>query len=81
MASEIQSHKLSFIQEYLRLNDENIIHKLTDFLHNEKSKKVQENLKRMTEHELIEKLNKSEKDIEQGKLISQSEIKEYFNIK
>ena len=53
----------------------------SDLLHNEISKKVQENIKRMTENELIEKLDRSEKDIEQGKLMSQFEIKEYFNIK
>ncbi len=81
MAPEIQSQKLSFIQEYLRLNDETIINKLTDFLHYEKSKKVCQKPIQMTECELIAKLDKSEKDIEEGKVTSQMEIKEYFNIK
>jgi hypothetical protein len=34
----------------------------------------------MSQQELIGKLNKSETDIIQGKLISQFEVKEYFKI-
>lgn len=81
MTPEIQSQKLSFIQEYLRLNDETIINKLMDILHYKKSKKVHQKPIQMNEDELIAKLARSEKAIKEGRLMSQPEIKEYFNIK
>jgi hypothetical protein len=81
METDIQAQKLSFIQEFLRINDEAIIQKLSVFLQKEKSKKIQNNLKVLSQEDIILKLNKSENDIVQGKLISQTEIKDYFNLK
>ncbi len=58
MTTDIQSHKMLFLQEYLRLNDEQIINKLSNLLHQEKSKKLNIALKPMTQNELSEKLEK-----------------------
>ena len=78
MTTDIQSHKVLFIQEYLRLNDEQIINKLSNLLHTEKSKKLNVELKPMTENEFSEKLENSEQDIATGNIYSQQEVELFF---
>ena len=67
-----------FLQEYLRLNDEQIINKLSNLLHQEKSKKLNIELKPMTQNELSEKLEKSERDIATGNIYGQQEVEAFF---
>jgi hypothetical protein len=76
--TDIQTHKMLFLQEYLRLNDEQIINKLSNLLHREKSKKLNIDLKPMTLSELSEKLENSEKDIATGNIYSQQEVDMFF---
>jgi hypothetical protein len=78
MGTDIQSHKMLFIQEYLRLNDEQIINKLSNLLHSEKAKKINIELKPMTQNEFSEKLEKSERDIATGNIYSQQDIEIFF---
>lgn len=78
MTTDIQSHKMLFLQEYLRLNDEQIINKLSNLLHQEKSKKLNIELKPMTQSEFSEKLEKSERDIATGNIYSQQEVELFF---
>lgn len=79
MSADVQTRKMLFMQEYLRLNDEHIIDKLNDVLHKEKSKKLKIKLKTMTQDELAEKLNRSEKNIENGQVYSQNEVESFFS--
>jgi len=78
MGADIQSRKMLFMQEYLRLNDEQIIDKLSDLLHKEKSKMLKVKFKPITQDELETKLNRSEKNIENGEIYSQSEVENFF---
>ncbi len=78
MIVDIQTRKMLFLQEYIRLNDEQIIDKLNDLLHREKSKRLKIIMKPMTQNELDEKLNRSEQNIENGQVYSQNEVKSFF---
>lgn len=78
MGADIQSRKMLFMQEYLRLNDEQIIDKLSDLLHKEKSKMIKVKFKPITQDELEAKLNRSEKNIENGEIYSQREVENFF---
>ncbi|MDZ7934691.1 MAG: hypothetical protein U5M51_06970 [Emticicia sp.] len=78
MTTDIQSHKMIFIQEYLRLNDEQIINKLSNLLHQEKSKKLDVELKPMTQNDFLAKLEKSEIDISTGNIYGQQEVEAFF---
>jgi hypothetical protein len=78
MVADIQSRKMLFMQEYLRLNDEQIIDKLSDLLHKEKSKMTKVKFKPRTQDELEAKLNRSEKNIENGEIYSQIEVENFF---
>ena len=51
MGADIQTRKMLFVQEYLRINDEQIVDKLNDLLHKEKSKRLKIKLKTMTQGE------------------------------
>ena len=78
MIADIQTRKMLFLQEYIRLNDEQIIDKLNDLLRREKSKRLKVSMKPMTQNELDEKLNRSEQNIENGQVYSQNEVKSFF---
>jgi len=78
MVADIQSRKMLFMQEYLRLNDEQIIDKLSDLLHKEKSKMTKVKFKPITQDELEAMLNRSEKNIENGEIYSQIEVENFF---
>ncbi len=78
MSADVQTRKMLFMQEYLRLNDEHIIDKLNDLLHKEKTKRLKIKLKTMTQDELAEKLNRSEINIENGQVYSQNEVESFF---
>ena len=78
MIADIQTRKMLFLQEYIRLNDEQIIDKLNDLLRREKSKRLKVSMKPMTPNDLDEKLNRSEQNIENGQVYSQNEVKSFF---
>lgn len=78
---DIQTRKLRFMEEYIRLTDETIIEKLAQLLREEKQKTMQAKLTPMTTEQLAEKLDLSEKDIREGRLHTQAEIENYFKNK
>jgi hypothetical protein len=78
---DIQAHKLEFLSEYLRINDEEILLKLSTLLRRERQKRVKGYLQPMTQEELSNKLKKAENDIQEGKVMSQLEIEAYFKNK
>lgn len=75
---DIQAHKLEFLSEYLRINDEELLLKLSTLLRRERQKRVKGYLQPMTQEELLNKLKKAENDIEEGKVMSQQEVEAYF---
>lgn len=78
---DIQAHKLEFLSEYLRINDEELLLKLSTLLRRERQKRVKGYLQPMTQEELLNKLKKAENDIEEGKVMSQQEVEAYFKNK
>ena len=72
---DIQTRKLNFIQEFLRLKNEKLIAKLENILKSEKVKKYQENLNPMTEDELNQIIDDAEKDSANGNLTSAVDLR------
>jgi hypothetical protein len=72
---DIQTKKLHFVQEFLRLNDENLIDKIVDLLRKEKKKKMEKELRPFSKNELNEIIDSAESDSEKGRLISARELK------
>ena len=72
---------MEFLSEYLRINDEELLLKLSTLLRRERQKRVKGYLQPMTQEELSNKLKKAENDIQEGKVMSQQEIESYFKNK
>ena len=75
---DLQTRKLSFMEEYLRLNDEALIDKLTALLKKERQKNLRKQLHPMSAQQLADKLERSEADIKAGNLHSQAEVEQYL---
>ena len=78
---DIQSIKLKFIEDFLRLQNEHLILKLNEFLNIEKKKIYENSLKPMTINELHKKIGQAEKDIEEGNVFTQDQVEEIFSKK
>jgi len=77
----LQIRKLNFIEEYLRITNENILDVLETVLKKEKTKAISAQIKPMTLQDLQIKLDRSEQDIKNGKIYSQEEIEQIFKNK
>ena len=66
--------KLRFVQEFLRVADENIIIKLEQLLRLEKRKKVSEKLAPMSMDESNKRIDQSEEDFKNGKFIETNDL-------
>ena len=65
---DIQSRKISFIQQYLSLTNVEIIEKLEKLLKQESKKTFKSTLKPMTHDELDKKIEEAEEDIKNGRV-------------
>ncbi len=59
---DIEARKLHFIQEFLRVSDEELVAKLEKLLRIERKKKLEEEIRPMTLKEFNETIDKSEDD-------------------
>ena len=59
---DIQARKIHFVQEFLRVADDELVTKLERLLRVERKKKLEEGLSPMTMNELNEIIDKSEDD-------------------
>ncbi len=73
---DLEARKLLFVQEFLRIQDEDIIIGLEKLLRKEKAKWVEENLKPMTKEEYQSEVDKAMEDSEKGCMTEASELKE-----
>jgi hypothetical protein len=64
----IQVRNIQFVQEFLRVADDEIVAKLENLLRVERKKKLDEELNPMTLKELNEMIDNSEEDIKNGKV-------------
>jgi hypothetical protein len=65
---DIQARKIQFVQEFLRIADDELVAKLENLLRVERKKKLDEELNPMTLEELNEMIDNSEEDIKNGKV-------------
>ncbi len=72
---DIQTKKINFVQEFLRLKDEEVINKLDSLLKLEKKKKFEQEARPYSEEEFNAIIDKSEKDSKDGKVISADDLK------
>ena len=69
---------MQFIEEYLRITDETLLEKLTLLLRKERQKQLKAMLRPMSQEELAAKLDRSEDDIQAGRLYSQTEVEAHL---
>jgi len=72
---DIQTKKLHFVQEYLRIKDESLIDKLSELLRLERKKKIEKELKPFSEKEFNDLIDSAESDSENGRFTSARELK------
>ncbi|MEI6508426.1 MAG: hypothetical protein WCO54_08065 [Bacteroidota bacterium] len=75
---DIQTKKIHFIEEFLRIQNEGVINLLDAVLRNEKNKLYKDSLKPMTIDELNARIAEAEKDIREGKVYSTDDIRDIF---
>ena len=75
---DIQSIKLKFIEDFLRLKNEQLILKLNELLNREKKNIYENSLKSMTINEFHKGIEQAEKDIEEGNVFTQDQVEEIF---
>lgn len=71
---DIQTRKLNIIAYLAQLQDETLIQKIEKYIINSSEKINSADKKPMTIQELLDRIEKSEKDYEQGRVISQDEL-------
>jgi ribosomal protein L29 len=70
----LETRKLSFIQEILRIQSEKTISRLETILRKEKNTSDERIFKPMTQNELDERIDKSESDFSNNRFKSSSEL-------
>lgn len=75
---DIQTRKVQFIEEYLRITDESLLDKLSDLLRKERQKRLKAALRPMSQQELADKLERSQQDIQAGRVHTQAEVEAYL---
>ena len=66
---DIQARKIHFVQEFLRVADDELVTKLENLLRIERTKKLNEEIQPMSLNEFHEIIEKSEDDIKNGRII------------
>ena len=72
---DIQARKINFIQEFLRIDSEELINKLDKFLHIEKSKIYEQELKPMSMDSFNAAIDQSEDDAANGRVVEAKELR------
>lgn len=75
----IEARKLSFIQDYLRIDNEKILSAVENFFYKTKSEQFEENLKPMSMQEFNEEIDKALEDETNGRLTKAEDLKERIN--
>lgn len=71
---DIQTRKISFVQDFLKLQDEKIISMFEKLLQKEQSQSFQEKIKPMTLEEFNTRIDKSLANSKAGKLTEASQL-------
>ena len=73
---DLQQRKIHFVQDFLRINDEEVVNVLENTLKSEKSKILSRPVKPYTIAELNEKIDRAEEDIKNNRTKTTDELKE-----
>ena len=73
---DIQTRKINFVQEFLRLRNIKLIEKLEKILLEDKAKEYEANLKPMSVDNFNKMIDKSIDDAKQGNVVNARELKE-----
>jgi len=73
---DIQTRKINFIQNFLRLRNTKLIEKLENILLEDKAKDYEANLKPMSVDSFNQMIDKSIEDVHQGNVLDARELKE-----
>ena len=73
---DLQARKISLIQEFLRINSEDLINKLDKFLHNEKKKIYEKELKPMSLDSFNSMIDQAEDDAANDRVIEAKNLKQ-----
>ncbi|WMN10910.1 hypothetical protein QYS49_36470 [Marivirga salinae] len=71
----IEARKISFIQEFLKIQNEDIINSLEQILKKRKLESYDENLKPMSTEQLNSEIDKAMEDSKNGRMTKASELK------
>lgn len=72
---DLQTRKLELIQEFLKVESEDVISRLEKIMKRENIKSEQEGFEPMTIEELNSRIDQSMEDSKKGRLIESSELK------
>ena len=75
---DLQARKISFVQEFLRLKNENIISGLESLLRERKSEIYEKELKPMSLGELNQEIDQALEDSENDRVIKETDLKSKF---
>lgn len=73
---DLESRKISFVQEFLRLQNEEIISGLEKLLRKRKAELVEKNLKPMTIEQYKDEIDLAMEDSKNGRMIKATDLKE-----
>lgn len=73
---DLEARKLSFIQEFLRLQNEEIVEKLESLLRTQKKEWFEKNLKPMTKAQFLKEIELALQDAEKDNVIEAKSLKE-----
>ena len=71
---DLQTRKISFVQEFLNLQNEEIVSLLENLLKKEKNKIIEDELQPMTLDVFNERIDKSLEDSKEGRLTESDEL-------
>lgn len=71
---DLQTRKIKFVQEFLKLQSEQAISRLENLLKKEKKTEIEKPFKPMTEKELNERIDQSESDFSNNRYKRTSEL-------
>jgi hypothetical protein len=71
---DMSVQKLNFVQEFLRLNNDQIVNKLIDILHQEKRKLYAQEFQPMSIDEFNNMINDAESDVKQGNVMDANKL-------
>ena len=74
----LEARKIEFVQEFLKLQNEEVISRFEKILSAETKVSEEQNFKPLTQTELGERIDKSESDFENNRFKTSSELLEKF---